>query len=341
MTRPTVQQGDLDSFDVRLLQQMLRDLHYPVGDIDGDFGPVTEAALITYQKDHMIGDPEGVCGVNTWAALAAQFGDLDGLRSEESVADYVADTYGTAHSSMDPQAQLDALAVAANEQLAAAGVPYVPIAFGDAGTNWAVFDWRPWAVTINRDLYLGAQERGEAVENMDTIYHESRHSEQWWTIARLLAGLHGLDGAAIHARTGLNLDIANLAVADPILQSNTKTIAAIAWYEQNFGVSPVPAGVDPPREADAGATGGSVKRQVKEYVEGGPATGRRILRRDDQDASEVRYLQELLVYRGFPPGRVDGDFGPMTEAAVKAFQANRGLDDDGLVGQLTWEALLP
>ncbi|GAB1510043.1 peptidoglycan-binding domain-containing protein [Actinophytocola sp. KF-1] len=341
MTRPTVQQGDFDNNDVRLLQQMLRDMHYPVGNIDGDFGPITEAALIQYQKDHMIGDPEGVCGANTWAALEAQFGDLDGLRSEESIADYVDDTYGTAHSSMDPQEQLDALAAAANEQLTAAGVPYVPIAFGDAGTNWAVFDWRPWAVTVNRDLYVKAQDSGEAVENMDTIYHESRHSEQWWTIARLLAGLYDMDGAAINAHTGLNLDIANLAAADPILQSNTKTTAAIAWYEQTFGVSPVPAGIDPPREADAGATGGSVKRQVKEYVEGGPATGRRVLRRDDPDASEIRYLQELLIYRGFTPGRVDGDFGPKTEAAVKAFQSSRGLEDDGLVGKLTWEALLP
>ncbi len=279
--------------------------------------------------------------VNTWAALEAQFGDLDGLRSEESLDDYVNDTYGTAHSSMDPDEQLSALATAANEQLTSAGVPYVPISFGDAGSNWAIFDWRPWAVTVNRDLYVKAQENGEAVENMDTIYHEARHSEQWWTIARLLAGLYDMDGAAINARTELNIDIANQAVHDPILQSNTKTAAAIAWYEQNFGVSPVPAGVDAPREADAGATGGSVKRHVREYVEGGPAEGRRILRRDDQDASEIRYLQELLIYRNFSPGRVDGDFGQKTEAAVKAFQSNRGLLDDGLVGKLTWEALLP
>lgn len=341
MSRPTVQNGDYDNNDVRLLQQMLRDMNYPVGDIDGDFGPKTEAALISYQKDHMIGDPEGVCGVNTWAALEAQFGDLDGLRSEESIADYVEDTYGVAHSSMDPEEQLAALAAAANEQLAAAGVPYVPITFGDAGTNWAIFDWRPWAVTVNRDLYVKAQESGEAAENMDTIYHESRHGEQWWTIGRLLAGLHDMDGAAINAHTELNLDIANQAAADPILASNTQTTAAIAWYEQTFGVSPVPAGVDRPREADAGATGGSVKRAIQEYVEGGPAAGRRVLRRDDEDASEIRYLQELLIYRNFSPGPVDGDFGPKTEAAVRAFQTNRGLEVDGLVGKFTWEELLP
>lgn len=176
---------------------------------------------------------------------------------------------------------------------------------------------------------------------MDTIYHESRHAEQWWTIGRLLAGRYDMDGAAINARIELNRDIADQAARDPILESNAATDAAIRWYEQSFGSSPVPAGVDAPREADAGATGGSVKRQVHEYVEGGPAQGRAVLRGGDEDASEIRYLQELLIYRGFQPGRVDGDFGPATEAAVKAFQASRGLADDGLVGRLTWEALLP
>jgi peptidoglycan hydrolase-like protein with peptidoglycan-binding domain len=36
---------------------------------------------------------------------------------------------------------------------------------------------------------------------------------------------------------------------------------------------------------------------------------------------------------------VDGDFGAKTEAAVKEFQRNRGLDPDGVVGKQTWAAL--
>jgi murein L,D-transpeptidase YcbB/YkuD len=36
----------------------------------------------------------------------------------------------------------------------------------------------------------------------------------------------------------------------------------------------------------------------------------------------------------------DGDFGPKTETAVKAFQKRSGLEPDGVVGPLTWAALL-
>jgi hypothetical protein len=37
---------------------------------------------------------------------------------------------------------------------------------------------------------------------------------------------------------------------------------------------------------------------------------------------------------------VDGDFGPMTEQAVKQFQRDHELDDDGVVGAYTWRELL-
>ena len=36
---------------------------------------------------------------------------------------------------------------------------------------------------------------------------------------------------------------------------------------------------------------------------------------------------------------VDGDFGAITEAAVRAFQESHGLTPDGIVGPLTWSAL--
>ncbi|MFM2063880.1 MAG: hypothetical protein RLZZ507_3551 [Cyanobacteriota bacterium] len=49
----------------------------------------------------------------------------------------------------------------------------------------------------------------------------------------------------------------------------------------------------------------------------------------------VRIMQRLLVSNGYGI-RVDGIFGPLTEAAIKAFQNQRGLFVDGIVGQKTW-----
>ena len=36
------------------------------------------------------------------------------------------------------------------------------------------------------------------------------------------------------------------------------------------------------------------------------------------------------------PGAIDGDFGPMTDAAVRAYQSDRGVAVDGIVGDQTW-----
>jgi peptidoglycan hydrolase-like protein with peptidoglycan-binding domain len=54
---------------------------------------------------------------------------------------------------------------------------------------------------------------------------------------------------------------------------------------------------------------------------------------------EVKALQTELNREGFALA-VDGLFGRDTESAVKRFQREHDLDDDGLVGPLTWAALL-
>ncbi len=63
---------------------------------------------------------------------------------------------------------------------------------------------------------------------------------------------------------------------------------------------------------------------------------------DQERAESVRVLQELLNRRLSPSPnlKVDGVFGPATEAAVRRVQRESGREADGVVGGRTWAALL-
>lgn len=71
---------------------------------------------------------------------------------------------------------------------------------------------------------------------------------------------------------------------------------------------------------------------VEPPVRAGAPTGRPTLRRG-ATGELVRQVQTKVG------AAVDGDFGPRTEAAVRAFQRAHGLVPDGIVGPKTWAAL--
>ena len=59
------------------------------------------------------------------------------------------------------------------------------------------------------------------------------------------------------------------------------------------------------------------------------------LQRGFKGSDAVRAVQKRLKELGYYNGSADGDFGPATEAAVKAFQKANGLSADGKVGKQT------
>lgn len=66
--------------------------------------------------------------------------------------------------------------------------------------------------------------------------------------------------------------------------------------------------------------------------------GARVLSRGLHGA-DVRALQVAFERLGHSVGGIDGRFGPLTEAAVEAFQAGFGIDVDGVVGRATKTAI--
>ena len=64
----------------------------------------------------------------------------------------------------------------------------------------------------------------------------------------------------------------------------------------------------------------------------------RTLRKGDQ-GPDVVTMQKALAELGYLTSAADGNFGTGTQTAVKAFQKDSGLDDDGIAGKQTLEAL--
>ncbi len=74
--KATVRKGDRGP-TVKLLQQQLAAVGHDPGDIDGDFGDKTLAALRAFQQAHGL-TADGVAGPQTWAALERALADKDG-----------------------------------------------------------------------------------------------------------------------------------------------------------------------------------------------------------------------------------------------------------------------
>ncbi|MDG6078437.1 hypothetical protein E3U23_04430 [Erythrobacter litoralis] len=71
----------------------------------------------------------------------------------------------------------------------------------------------------------------------------------------------------------------------------------------------------------------------EESGQSGQAAHRRTIRIGDRGET-VRFLQTQLGLRE------DGEFGPVTSAAVQLFQVDKGMASDGIVGRITWAELL-
>ena len=58
------------------------------------------------------------------------------------------------------------------------------------------------------------------------------------------------------------------------------------------------------------------------------------------NSNQVKAVQRMLYAIGHYNSTIDGQFGSLTESAVKAYQQANGLTADGIVGQKTWNKLL-
>jgi hypothetical protein len=126
----------------------------------------------------------------------------------------------------------------------------------DPGTNAgeALFDFGPWNLSIGSNGLDGALSDDMVGELADTVYHESRHAEQWFRIARLKAGESPQPTkAALAASLGIPDAIADAALKHPLKpatklqkffhtkkwaeRQDVKLAEAQSWYDGIYGAN--------------------------------------------------------------------------------------------------------
>ncbi len=107
-------------------------------------------------------------------------------------------------------------------------------------------------------------------------------------------------------------------------------------YAASYGGAPSWWDWQETRGAEWGALGSTSIGAVPGYQ---PVFDRPVLRRGRR-GDLVVWAQEHLVTAGQPGLPINGVFGKLTYAAVRAFQSSHGLSPDGVIGASTWRKLL-
>jgi len=137
------------------------------------------------------------------------------------------------------------------------------------------------------------------------------------------------DGCVTELQTLLNIHNAGIGVDG---QFGPQTLAAVRQFQSEAGIG-VDGQVGPQTKAALYGSSGRVAPPVNRYSSACPSN----MLQNEKDGCVVT-LQSLLNAHGQNIG-VDGQFGPQTVAAVRAFQTSAGIGVDGEVGPQTKHAL--
>lgn len=129
----------------------------------------------------------------------------------------------------------DHLGKAANAELKAVGCYEVTPSLENL-SEAGKFHFSTWVLGLGKTPFGAASVTdGEAAEIADTVYHESRHAEQWHRMARMLAG-KGTSAADIMKKLGVAGKAAADAATKPLKDAtSSEGKEASAWYESVYG----------------------------------------------------------------------------------------------------------
>jgi hypothetical protein len=161
-----------------------------------------------------------------------------GMRREPAIERFVHKAVSFLGHNRDAELKIFAiyLGAAVNEELAAVGCPAVKVELNQSVVG-AEFDAASWTMTINPAEFshrpgvrtLGDLEREEAAVIASTVYHEARHAEQRFRVARLDAAEGHKPAFTMPGGT------AEAAAASPLATGGREAQEAREWREDQTG----------------------------------------------------------------------------------------------------------
>lgn len=119
---------------------------------------------------------------------------------------------------------------------ASVGLPPLNFRMTDlGGLADAHFSHDQWAVVLDPEFLQDTDAVG-LMESAGTFYHEARHAEQWFLMARLQAGSPAA-ATAIATTLGIPGSVASLAATQPLPASHPDRSAAQEWWDSVYGPS--------------------------------------------------------------------------------------------------------
>lgn len=156
-----------------------------------------------------------------------------GLDRDGEVQAYIADMQALQQDwpNLTPDQRLERITDALNERLEAAGVPPVRLTVSGSGGG-GVYDFSTHSIEVSSDLLNQPNiSTGDLQGLANTVYHEGRHAEQWFDMARLQVA-RGEDPSNM----GLPQSVIDAARAAPPLDPESQEGRFVAsMYESVYG----------------------------------------------------------------------------------------------------------
>jgi hypothetical protein len=254
------------------------------------------------------------------AASESASADPTGIATEAAVGRFVSagKSLEADWADLDMTARAERLTEAANAELGAIGIPPLEMQLHNLGDDHGVFRSKLWAMHVNWNPFIPNEVTSGDVEIVAmTVYHEARHAEQWFRMARLMAG-QGKPSTDIASTLGLPEAIVAEAVKDPLdAGGGAEAQEASVWLDSRVG-----PGKEKAKEvmAELRAAGAALDEAIAAYerVEKKPLVSkqRKAELAAAVDAAYERFNKAHEAYSALP---VEADAWEVTEAVEAAY----------------------